>query len=56
MTGVNDQAGLQEIRIEVSGVQQRKPVSSSSMVEAASLKEEGVARAKGLVKAPAFSS
>jgi hypothetical protein len=37
-------------------MQHRKPVSSSSIVEAASLKDEGVARVKGLVKAPALSS
>lgn len=39
-------------------MQHRKPVSSSSIVDAASLNDEGVARVKGLVKvkAPALSS
>jgi hypothetical protein len=38
------------------GLAQRNPVSSSHMLAAASLNEDGVARLKGLVHAPPFNS
>lgn len=48
--------GTHAIRYESVNKTQRNPVSSSSMVDDASLKADGVTRAKGLVKAPPLSS